>query len=708
MTDLAITYATYPTAFETPGGGEIQILQYRKHLAALGVDVTFFDPWKPSLGGVDVFHYFSCYRGSEIFIDELYRRGMSIILSPTLWIEEGATGYPMAQIGQMLSMAARIVCNSDMECDLLAGTFSVPRHKFATVYNGVDLSFMRPTDPEVFRSFSGVRGDFVLNVANVEPRKNQLRLIEAVKRLGMKLVMIGGVRDQGYFEQCMELGRGCLTYIPALPHDSDVLRSAYAACSIFALPSTLETPGLAALEAACVGARVLVTEVGCTQEYFQTSAVYVAPMSVDSIVEGLRRGLARPDSDAARDLVREKFTWPVVVERLLDVYLNRDVFGHALSARGFYLSAFDPLLGRYVWSKRVAGIVCDRSGFLKFDWCSPQRSKVAVKVNGELVWPDLEVGTDFSSMVLAAPLGPGEQRPQVEFEVQPLEREQSSADPRSLGVMLRDVRFLTGEEEMRAAGMLFELMGLQGQGWFRAEEDGVGPFIWSQKKAALICEQSGVLVFDWCAPQRSKVAVKVNGEFVWPDLEVGTEFSSMVLAAPLGPGEQRPRVEFEVQPLELEQASGDPRSLGVMLREVRFLTGEEEMRAAGMLFELLGLQGQGWHRAEEDGSGLFVWSRRRAALLCDLSGLLSFDWRAAQPSRVSVVVDGVLLWSELEVGTEWSHASIRLHPATPGGRSQIVFEVTPVDSVVRCADPRELGLALRGLAIKDKEQQVLQ
>jgi glycosyltransferase involved in cell wall biosynthesis len=579
MTDLAITFATYPTAFETPGGGEIQILQYRKHLAALGVDVTLFDPWKSSLGSVDIFHYFSCYRGSEIFIDELYRRGISIILSPTLWIEEGATGYPMAQIGQMLKIAARIVCNSDMECNLLAATFTVPRHKFSTVYNGVDPSFMRPVDPEVFRSFSGVRGDFILNVANVEPRKNQLRLIEAVKRLGMKLVMIGGIRDQAYFAQCMELGRGCLTYIPALPHDSDVLRSAYAACSIFALPSTLETPGLAALEAACVGARVLVTEVGCAQEYFQTSAVYVAPMSVDSIVEGLRRGLARPNSNAARDHVREKFTWPVVVERLLDVYLNRDIFGHALFASGFHLSAFDPLLGRHVWSKHAAVIVCDRSGFLTFDWCAPQHSKVAVKVNGELVWPELEVGTEFSSMVLAAPLGPGDQRPRVEFEVKPLEREQASADPRSLGVMFRDVRFLRSEEEMRAAGMLFELLGLQGQGWYRAEEDGFEPFIWS---------------------------------------------------------------------------------------------------------------------------------RRRALLLCDQSGVLSFDWRAAQPSRVNVMVDGVLLWSELEMGTQWSQASIRLHPTIPGGRVQIVFEVTPVDLAVCSADPRELGLALRGLSIKNMEKQILQ
>ena len=39
-----------------------------------------------------------------------------------------------------------------------------------------------------------------------------------------------------------------------MEHRDPLLALAYSACSVFALPSTLETPGLAALEAAAAGA----------------------------------------------------------------------------------------------------------------------------------------------------------------------------------------------------------------------------------------------------------------------------------------------------------------------------------------------------------------------------------------------------------------------------------------------------------------------
>lgn len=437
---MKVTYATYPTAFEIPGGGEIQILQYKKILADGDVNVSLFDPWKANLGSIDVFHYFSCYRGSENFVDELVRRGIPIVLSPTLWVEKGATGYPLEQIRQMMAMAGRIVCNSDMECDLLSDTFSVPRAKFATVYNGVDSGFMQPADSESFRSAYDIQGNFVLNVANVEPRKNQLRLIEAVKRLGLQLVMIGGVRDQAYFAECMALGAGCLTYIPTLPHDSELLRAAYASCSLFALPSMLETPGLAALEAACVGAKVVVTAVGCAREYFQDHAVYVDPLSVDSIAVGIKDALVFSGQDAARDLVRREFMWPVVVERLKDVYQNRDVFGPSLSSSGFHLAEFEPITGLWsAWSKRVAKIVAAKPGMLSFEWRTAQPSRVDVWINDAIVLSGLELGTDWvSGSFTLDPTAPGLQS-QISLSVSPLDPSIRMEDPRELGVALRNV-----------------------------------------------------------------------------------------------------------------------------------------------------------------------------------------------------------------------------------------------------------------------------
>ena len=56
---MKVLFATYPMAFHTPGGGEIQLLAYHKHLPAHRVEVTLFDPWNPRFLEHDVVHFFS-------------------------------------------------------------------------------------------------------------------------------------------------------------------------------------------------------------------------------------------------------------------------------------------------------------------------------------------------------------------------------------------------------------------------------------------------------------------------------------------------------------------------------------------------------------------------------------------------------------------------------------------------------------------------
>ena len=130
--------------------------------------------------------------------------------------------------------------------------------------------FLIPSDTELFRNQFAIEGRFVLNVANIEPRKNQIRLAEVMKNFpDCKLVLIGHIRDPDYLQRVLEVGGSQLRYVGPLPHDSLLLRSAYRGCEFFALPSLLETPGLVALEAAAQGAPLLLTSEGCCAEYFR-------------------------------------------------------------------------------------------------------------------------------------------------------------------------------------------------------------------------------------------------------------------------------------------------------------------------------------------------------------------------------------------------------------------------------------------------------
>jgi glycosyltransferase involved in cell wall biosynthesis len=109
-------------------------------------------------------------------------------------------------------------------------------------------------------------------------------------------------------------------YLGPVEHDSPLLRSAYAACSSFCLPSTLETPGLAALEAAAAGASLVITEEGSTREYFGDDALYVRSDDVEGIASALIAASGAPRSSALMERVNTRFTWHQAADALVDLY----------------------------------------------------------------------------------------------------------------------------------------------------------------------------------------------------------------------------------------------------------------------------------------------------------------------------------------------------------------------------------------------------
>lgn len=311
-------------AFHTPGGGEVQLMAYHKHLRACGVNVNLMDPWNPQLLEYKLVHFFSCVGGSIHFCQFVKKLGLPLVITSSLWItEETQHLYPVEEIRAQLCLADRIVTNSEMESDTLSRVLVIPRDRFYAVYNGVDPLFLERPDPSLFRQSYNVEGPFILNVGNVEPRKNQLALAHAMHAFPQhKLVLIGHVREPSYLQQTILAGLpDQVVYLGPMPHDSETLRSAYQACDTFCLPSTLETPGLAALEAAAQGRPLALTEVGSTREYFGNAASYLQPNNTESIAKAIRLALQQtPEQTAALAQIGGSFTWPQVVSRLQALY----------------------------------------------------------------------------------------------------------------------------------------------------------------------------------------------------------------------------------------------------------------------------------------------------------------------------------------------------------------------------------------------------
>lgn len=317
---MRIIFNTYATAFQCPGGGEIQLLRSKAALERRGHEVLLFDQWTHDLASADVIHQFSVQGGIYNLAYYARARGLPLVVSPILWLAQGPSDYPMQEVELMTTLADVICPNSLAELERFVEVFSAPREKYRVTHNGVDSLFFEDVAPAAFLSASGISGPFVLCVGNIEVRKNQLALLEATSRLGIHAVLVGNVRDRAYFSRLEEGFAGKFSYLGYLEPDSEMLRSAYAACSVFALPSLLETPGLAALEAAAAGAPLVVTQEGCTREYFGDGAYYVDPANVEDIADKIELAMS---GAANRGLLRERmrdFTWDRVAEELEQSY----------------------------------------------------------------------------------------------------------------------------------------------------------------------------------------------------------------------------------------------------------------------------------------------------------------------------------------------------------------------------------------------------
>ena len=318
---MRVLFSTYPWAFETPGGGEIQLQKYAEYLPSHGVDVRLHDTWRANFASISLVHFFSCIGGSVHFCNYVRQRGLPLVISSSLWITpETAHRYPVDEIRAQLALADVVVTNSDTESDLLAEVLALPRERFMAVMNGFDPRFAEPQDPLLFRIAFGIEGQFILNVGNIEPRKNQLELVRALKGHPLPLVLLGHKRDEAYAAQVLAEGGSKVRYIGPLDHADPRLASALGACSVFVLPSTLETPGLAALEAAAAGVPVVVTSEGPTRDYFGTHAWYVDHRDCHDIRRGIDQALSGASGPGLRAHVVPRFSWPTVTERLVEAY----------------------------------------------------------------------------------------------------------------------------------------------------------------------------------------------------------------------------------------------------------------------------------------------------------------------------------------------------------------------------------------------------
>lgn len=338
-----VAFYVYPTAFQSPGGGEIMLLKTKEYLEKAGVTVKLLDPWSDKLSSFDILHTFGSVKDCLPMIRSAKDQGILTVLSTVCWYSwSSAWGIPTTPSRRFMSLlqqAAKeifpafpserrkmmllsdlLMPNSEAEARQLVRYFRVPRDRIRVIPNAVDEHFAGAA-PDLFVQKYGLR-DFILTVGRIEPRKNQLNVIRALNGTGKTLVLIGDYVPQykSYYERCRKEAGPDVHFLGPMPHESELLKSAYAACNTFLLATWLETPGLAALEAALAGAKVVITREGATREYFEDFVAYVNPASPRDIRRRTLEMFGQDRSAGLREHVRSRYSWTRTAELILEAY----------------------------------------------------------------------------------------------------------------------------------------------------------------------------------------------------------------------------------------------------------------------------------------------------------------------------------------------------------------------------------------------------
>jgi glycosyltransferase involved in cell wall biosynthesis len=187
--------------------------------------------------------------------------------------------------------ADAIVAVSAFTRDELIELLDVPAERIHVVPNGLEPIFTE-AGPKA-------AGDYVLAVGTLEPRKNLANAVEAAKRAGVELRVVGapgwgGVAVPGW------AGRV----------DDEELAALYRGARCLVFPSLYEGFGLPVIEAMACGTPVVTSRGGATEEVAGGAAVLVDALDLDAIAAGIAEAEARHDELRRLGLERAgAFTW---------------------------------------------------------------------------------------------------------------------------------------------------------------------------------------------------------------------------------------------------------------------------------------------------------------------------------------------------------------------------------------------------------------
>jgi len=171
----------------------------------------------------------------------------------------------------------------------------------------------------------------ILFIGTLEPRKNLLNLIEAYAKLDKEVqlkhsLIIAGRTGWGYDDIAKKVKINSNIVIVESPTDKEV-EELYSNAACLVMPSIFEGFGIPVLDAVNYGLPVITSKDSPMEEILgKNGAIYINPLDIDSIKDGMNKFFKYDKSDIAEMLKiskqnSSKYSWNKTAEILFGKYL---------------------------------------------------------------------------------------------------------------------------------------------------------------------------------------------------------------------------------------------------------------------------------------------------------------------------------------------------------------------------------------------------
>lgn len=293
MIDLKLLLTTYSSAFLTSGGGESEMVQVAEMLVQAGCKADIYGVNSRPLGFYDAVMHFSVEPDGISVLRIARAQHKKVFLWPNVWWVVPPSGLEILRVMELVNLADCLLFKSDSEMTHFRGYIDLPPARCRVVPTGVSDRFLKAPDGALVRTVCDLE-DYVLCVGLIEPTKNQLELVRALRDVDVDLLFVGGHRDYYYFQQCIKEANDRTRFLPFLQPCAELLRSALGNAVLLAEPS-FDPPGRSCLEGALMRKPLVMLDTSWAREHLLAGPYYAEHATAKELSFAIQFALSAAD-----------------------------------------------------------------------------------------------------------------------------------------------------------------------------------------------------------------------------------------------------------------------------------------------------------------------------------------------------------------------------------------------------------------------------